>query len=114
MNAALDTLQVSKDLQAASFTPAQAEALAKLLRDRQEADLSQLATKTDLEHLRAATKADLEQLRIATKADIDQLRIATRSDLSAGLADLKAELLKWVITLLLGQVAVIAALVKLL
>ena len=78
---AIDTLQVSKDLQAASFTPTQAEALAKLLRDRQEADLSQLATKTDLEHLGAATKAELDQLRMATKADIEQLRAATKAEL---------------------------------
>lgn len=49
---ALDTLQISKDLQAASFTPTQAEALARLLRERQEADLSQLATKADLAMLR--------------------------------------------------------------
>ena len=71
---AIDTLQVSKDLQAASFTPTQAEALAKLLRDRQEADLTQLATKGDLEQLRTAMKGDLEQLRAATKADISDLR----------------------------------------
>ena len=71
---AIDTLQVSKDLQAASFTETQAEALAKLLRERQEADLAQLATKGDLEQLRTAMKGDLEQLRAATKADISDLR----------------------------------------
>lgn len=53
MIAGLDTLQVTKDLQAASFTTPQAEALARLLRERQEADLTQLATKGDLTALRA-------------------------------------------------------------
>ena len=39
-----------------------------------------VATKTDLDHLRAATKTDLEHLRAATKADIDGLRAATKAD----------------------------------
>ncbi len=50
-----------------------------------------VATKTDLDHLRAATKADIdghraetraefEQLRLTTKADIEQIRIATKAD----------------------------------
>ena len=58
MNASVDTLQVSKDLQAASFSTQQAEALARLLRERQEADLTQLATKGDV----AALRAELVQL----------------------------------------------------
>ena len=40
-----------------------------------------VATKTDLDHLRAATKADLENLRISTKAEFDGLRAATKADL---------------------------------
>ncbi len=40
-----------------------------------------VATKTDLDQLRAATKTDLDQLRAATKADLDQLRAATKQDL---------------------------------
>ena len=58
MNASVDTLQVAKDLQAASFTTQQTEALARLLRERQEADLTQLATKGDV----AALRAELVQL----------------------------------------------------
>ncbi len=41
-----------------------------------------VATKTDLEHLRAATKADLENLRISTKAEFDGLRAATKADIN--------------------------------
>ena len=41
-----------------------------------------VATKTDLDHLRAATKADLENLRISTKAEFDGLRAATKADIN--------------------------------
>ena len=58
MTTAIDTLQIAKDLQAASFIEAQAEALARLLRERQEANLSQVATKADL----AALRGELVQL----------------------------------------------------
>lgn len=64
MSAAVDTLQVTKDLKAASFSEAQAEALARLLRERQTADYAELVTKKDLEQLRAdigGRVADLEQ-----------------------------------------------------
>jgi hypothetical protein len=45
--------------------------------------IKQMATKDDLEQLRAATKDDLEQLReqMATKDDLEQLRAATKDDL---------------------------------
>ena len=46
-----------------------------------------VATKTDLEHLRAATKADLENLRISTKAEFDGLRAATKADINELKAD---------------------------
>lgn len=81
----LDTLQIAKDLKAASFSDAQAEALARVLREASEVDLSHLVTKDYLDHR-----------------------------LRAEMADLKSDLLKWMITLLLGQAAVVAALVKLL
>ena len=41
-----------------------------------------VATKTDLDHLRAATKTDLENLRISTKAEFDGLRAATKADIN--------------------------------
>ena len=40
-----------------------------------------VATKYDLDQLRAATKQDLDQLRAATKHDLDQLRAETKHDL---------------------------------
>ncbi|MBV8889342.1 MAG: DUF1640 domain-containing protein [Alphaproteobacteria bacterium] len=44
----IDTHKAVKDLAAAGFTQAQAEALADLLREAQDIDLSHLVTKADL------------------------------------------------------------------
>ena len=54
---ALDTHQTVKDLTAAGFTEAQAEPLTQTLRQVQQFDLSDLATKGDL----AAAIADLRK-----------------------------------------------------
>lgn len=62
----LDTHEVVKELKAAGFNDEQAEAVTRVVRKAQDLDLSNLATKTDLETLRVATKADLAE----TKADI--------------------------------------------
>ena len=61
---ALDTHQTVKDLTAAGFTDAQAEALTQALRHVQQIDLSDLATKADLAAVRSemATKADLKAM----------------------------------------------------
>jgi len=40
-----------------------------------------VATKEDIEKLRAATKEDIEKLRAATKEDIENLRKATKEDI---------------------------------
>ena len=62
MSAAVDTLQIAKDLKAASFSDAQAEALAHLMRQRQEADLAQLMTKADGALLRAEIERRIDRL----------------------------------------------------
>jgi len=82
----LDTHRTVKRLQEAGFTTTQAETVTEVLREAQTIDLSHLATKADLAPF--VTKADL--------------------------AEFKADLFKWLIPLLLGQSALIAALVKLL
>jgi len=46
----LDTLRAARGLEAASFTPEQAEALTKILREREEATLDELVTKEHLDH----------------------------------------------------------------
>ena len=59
MASTFDTLEIAKRLKGAGFAEAQAEALAGVLRETRDADLSRLATKDDLTLLRS----DLEILR---------------------------------------------------
>ncbi len=51
-----------------------------------------VATKHDLDQLRAATKHDLDQHRAATKHDLDQHRAATKHDLDGLRAATKHDL----------------------
>ncbi len=93
---ALDTHAVVKELKAAGFTDEQAEAVTRVVRQAQNIDLSNLATKTDLAGL--ATKTDLAGL--ATKTELAGL--ATKTELAGlatktELAETKAEILKWMV-----------------
>src|SRR5262249_41941495 len=83
---ALDTHQTVKDLTAAGFSDAQAEALAHVLREVQQIDLSELATKADV----AGSIADVRR----------------------EMAEMKAELVKWVVGVGFAQVATILAVLK--
>jgi hypothetical protein len=73
-----DTLTYTKQLEAAGFPPKQAEALAMALLAVVDENL---ATKQDIENLRAATAHDIEELRGATKRDIEGFRGATKRDI---------------------------------
>ena len=84
----IDTHQTVKDLTAAG-SACQAEALTSALRQVQQIDLSDLATKADI--------ADVRR-EMATKAE---------------LAEMKAELIKWVVGVGFAQVAMILAVLKL-
>ena len=105
---ALDTRQTVKDLTAAGFTDAQAEALTSALRRVQQVDLSDLATKADLAALRAemATNGELAGLRNEMKLEFANVR--------REIAEMKTELIKWVLGTGFAQVAAILALLKLL
>jgi hypothetical protein len=94
----LDTHEIVKDLKAAGFTDEQAEAVTRAVKQAQDIDLSNLATKTDFAELRAATKTDFAELRAATKTD---------------LAELRAELIKRVVGVGFAQVAMILAVLRL-
>jgi hypothetical protein len=80
---ALDTHETVKSLTAAGFTDAQAEALTAAVKRAVDIDLSNLATKTDV------------------------------ADLRREMADVKAELVKWVVGVGFAQVAMILAVLKL-
>ncbi|MCF8503478.1 MAG: CCDC90 family protein [Caulobacter sp.] len=83
-----DTLSASKQLREAGMAEGVAEAVVAVFQHATSGvDLSELATKADLDGLRLtmATKADLDGLRLtmATKADLDALHLATKADMEA-------------------------------
>ena len=88
----IDTHQTVKDLTAAGFTDTQAEALTQALRQVQQIDLSDLATKADVGDVRR---------EMATKIDLENVR--------REMAEIKAELIKWVVGIGFAQVAAIPA-----
>ncbi len=111
---AFDTHRFVKNLTGHGFTEEQAEVLAT---EHVALLNSNLATKADIENLRAATKADIENLRAATKADIENLRhgIETlRQETKADIAGTKAELLKWMFGAMAAQTGIIVAVIRLL
>jgi basic membrane lipoprotein Med (substrate-binding protein (PBP1-ABC) superfamily) len=83
MISALDTHETVKSLTAAGFTDAQAEALTAAVKQAVDIDLSNIATKTDI------------------------------ADLGREMAEIKAELVKWVVGVGFAQVATILAVLKL-
>ncbi len=118
---ALDTHKTVKRLRDAGFNEAQAETMTEIIASTREIDLSHLATKADLAELRAATKADFAGFKAEAKADLTEFKTATKADFTnfkaetkADLAELKADLFKWLVPLLIGQAALIAAMVRLL
>ena len=83
MISALDTHETVKRLTAAGFTDAQAEALTAAVKQALDIDLSNLATKSDI------------------------------ADVRREMAEMKAEVVKWVVGVGFAQVATILAVLKL-
>jgi hypothetical protein len=56
-----------------------------------------------------------EQAKTAATAlaEAMQAELVTKADLAVALAELKADLLRWIATLMIGQAAIVAALVEL-
>ncbi len=129
---AFDTHRFIKRLTACGFTELQAETLA----DEQVTLLNtNLATRTDIENIRADTetlrqetraniealKADTETLRQETRAGIEALRQETRAGIEAlrqetraGIEQAKFDLMKWMFGGLIAQGGLVVALIKLL
>lgn len=112
---AFDSLAFAKRLEAGGFTRQQAEVLA----EEQAALIDErLSTKDDITTIRAdiaVVRTDIEALRISAKADLESLHLLTKAELQGGLAQIKAEIVKWVLgTFGLQTVALLAALFGLL
>lgn len=105
-----DTHRFVRNLVASGFTEKQAEALAD---EHVNLINSNLATKTDIESIRA----DIEALRLSTSSDIETLRLSTESKIEslrfsteANIASSKFEMVKWMIGAMIAQSAVIVTL----
>ena len=92
---AFDTLKAARDLEAAGIDSRQAEAIVSTIRQSGDA---------------VATKSDLEAVRIAMSADLDTARSAMRADL----AELKSDMLKVAIGIVIANVGLTVTLIKLL
>lgn len=92
--AVFDTLKVSRNLKAAGFAEAQADAIVQSM---VEAFEDTVATKSDLDKLEASVKSDIA----AVKAELKDK--ATKTDLAVIKGDIR--LLKWMIGVVLACVA---------
>lgn len=107
MNAiAFDTLRFSKRLQAAGYSIEQADAQAEAF---SEAVSDSVASRDDLDHAVTILKTDIEHTVIALRADIDNAVGTLRTEIR----EANLNMIKWFVPLLIGQTAVVAALVKL-
>lgn len=101
--AMFDTLSASRRLREVGFEEKQADAVVGLLAE----DVSgNIATKSDIEMLRAATKSDIELLKAATESDIESLRADTKSEFELFRAEVRA--LEQRMTIRLGGLVAVA------
>ncbi len=84
-----DTHRFVKNLVRNGFTERQAEALAE---EQVTLLITHLATRADIEAMKAPTKADIESAKTATKADIESVKAATKADIEALKVETKANI----------------------
>ena len=82
---------------------------------------SELRLQKEIEHSRAELNQKIEQLRAATEEKIERTRAELverieqlRGEVLAESQRLKVDLIKWLVPMMFGQIAVVAALVKIL
>ncbi|RKT42770.1 DUF1640 domain-containing protein [Thiocapsa rosea] len=78
---------------------------------------SELRLQKEIEQIRSDLKKDIAELRADMHKEIAKLRGEVQKDIAnvhAAIERTKVDLLKWIVPLMLGQVAALAALVKLL
>ena len=115
-NAAFDTLAVARELEAAGMDRGLAEVTALNMHRAGTAHLDQLATKADLDNHGLATQAALESHRQATESALENHRQATESALEnhrvatkADIADLRADMLKVALGIVIANAAFVVA-----
>lgn len=119
MNAiAFDTLAYVKRLREAGVEAMQAEAQAEAL---SLAIGESLATSDELKAVEINLRGEIEKVEHTLRGEIEKLEITLRGELEKLGLELRREIresqvtiIKWLVPLLMGQAAVLAALVKLL
>ena len=116
---ASDTHRFVKHLTENGFTEQQAEVLAdeqvSLLNSNLATQADVAAIHRDIDALRQETKADIEVLRQETKADIEVLRQETKASIAGvqrEIAEIKSDLIKWLVGALIAQGGLVVALLK--
>ena len=108
---AFDTLEVSQNLEAAGFTPGQASGVAQVLAKTMG---DSVVTQSYLDLRLAELKADVLKHNAELKAELKADVLKHNAELKGDILAAKTDILKWVFAALMGQAAIIAALVKLL
>jgi len=98
---AFDTHEFIKTLEKSGFKEEQAEALSKVIKQVQETNLEELATKKDILEL----KHDIKELEATTKCDI--------ADVKRDIALAKADIFKWGVGILFLQAGLIVTVIRL-
>lgn len=124
----LDTYESIRNLKSAGIEERHAEAIVAEFKKVQDSSLAHLATKEDLIKLEMATREDLARLELATREDLrkhelatqenlKKLEMATKEDLmklELKVAELKSDIIKWVLGISAAQAALIVTLLRVL
>jgi len=106
-----DTLKFANRLKTAGVPPVQAEAEADALSEVFEANWSELSTKADLREVETNLRHEIGDVRHEI-GDVRHEISDLRKDIDAKLANLKFELLKWLIGLTIAQAGLVIGLLK--
>jgi hypothetical protein len=124
---AFDTLRLTRRLEAAGMSVPQATSVAEALAETMVVDpasrsdiqsleaefrLARQETRFEIDKLRQEMHAEIDKLRREMHAEIGALRLEMRTELAklrgelaAGLAAVKVDLLRWIVPLILAQMA---------
>jgi len=123
----IDTLAISKRLQASGVSRKQADTQAEIWN---EIVNSNIATKHDLDNFQLAVKNDIDNFQLTIQNDMENFKIVVKNDMARieekiensnlsirestllSIEKIKTDMLRWVIPIVIGQVSVFVLLAK--